>query len=966
MRKSLFVLGAAFALSLSLAGCGGSDGSAGPTGATGAPGAPGAAGPAGPPGPSGSAAVVLTPTTPPAEFAALDLTATVTGVTIASPPVVNFKLATKQGVPVIGFGSTSKSSTAKFASYPNLAFALAKLVPGSGGTPSKWVSYIVTTVETTTTASAPTRPSTDNTGTLVDNKDGSYTYTFYRDITAVKSLVDASTDTATNKKADLGDLTYDANATHRLTIVFSGAAPGTGTNTPNAVQSTPAVNLQRPLDVIYDFVPATGAAPAAAANRKMVANSNCESCHSTLGGLPGQDEASLVFHGGSRNNIEYCMVCHTDQRRFGRTEATYNATTRAFTGSTYVVDGRTVGAAMNFVHKTHVGGVMTRTGYNYGGVLFEQAGYPQDIRNCDKCHDSSNTATPQASLWKTNSNRQACGSCHDGINFDTGVGLTLADKAAGLTVSTGFFGAAHPANSTDGTCLNSACHNAGAGGDPDLVHKPVTPPGFNSLEDAAGSNNANAAWIASNQNRLPTGAIKITHDIKSVTAFLDTSVTPNVKRPRMVFRLLQNGARKDLNPVATAALNPVTGLKEIWDNFMGAPSLYFVWAVPQDGIAQPVDFNATVSSYLRCLWNGSAPVPDPENCVSAGTLTGPDADGYYTGTLTGAIIPDSAVMLTGGIGYSYNVRSTLPLTQTNLAAYPATKSTLTGLTAGMPNAYGGLIVVAPNVQVVASAGCVDASPTPTGVCQNANNQAAASGKFVGRRAIVEDKRCNACHQELGTFTEEAFHGGQRNDGTTCSWCHTPNRASSGWTAEADNMTHAIHAGAKRTVPYTWHSVSATDNFSKIVYPGVLARCEQCHLPGTFDFTASASANAVGLGSDQLDKRQYREVASGSTLSATDISISPYVKPLLPFDFGVRFSFNATTGVTTPGAGTNLVMSPTVTACVACHDSDLARSHMVVNGGSFYEARSTATPKVEQCFICHASGRTAGITEVHAR
>ena len=26
--------------------------------------------------------------------------------------------------------------------------------------------------------------------------------------------------------------------------------------------------------------------------------------------------------------------------------------------------------------------------------------------------------------------------------------------------------------------------------------------------------------------------------------------------------------------------------------------------------------------------------------------------------------------------------------------------------------------------------------------------------YTGRRPIVEDKRCNACHQELGTFTEE--------------------------------------------------------------------------------------------------------------------------------------------------------------------------------------------------------------------
>ena len=75
---------------------------------------------------------------------------------------------------------------------------------------------------------------------------------------------------------------------------------------------------------------------------------------------------------------------------------------------------------------------------------FDLGGYSQDIRNCEKCHDPANAATPQAGLWKTNPNRLACGSCHDGIDFATGVGLTLADKAAGLSVSTGFFGKAHP------------------------------------------------------------------------------------------------------------------------------------------------------------------------------------------------------------------------------------------------------------------------------------------------------------------------------------------------------------------------------------------------------------------------------------------------------------------------------------------------------------------------------------------
>jgi OmcA/MtrC family decaheme c-type cytochrome len=913
--------------------------------------------------------VVLTPTTPATEFAALDLVGTVTSVTIASPPVVNFKLATPQGVPVIGFGSSGKcyprnNTTTPYAAncYPNLAFSLAKLVPGSGGTPSKWVNYIVTTVPTvaaggTVGAVGLSTPSTDNTGTLVDNGDGTYKYTFYRDVPGIKAQVDGITPPAGSNKADLGDLTYDASLTHRLTIQIAGAAPGTGSNNPSGLSTgfPASVNMQNPVNVIYDFVPATGQAPAASANRKMVDNANCESCHSTLGGLPGGDGGSLDFHGGSRNNIEYCVICHTDQRVYGRSEATYDAATRAFSGSTYKVNGRAVGNAPNFLHKIHVAGVMTKTGYDYGGVKFDLGGYSQDIRNCEKCHDPANAATPQAALWKTSPNRLACGSCHDGIDFATGLGLTLADKAAGLSSSTGFFGKAHPDNATDATCQNAGCHGVGSGGDPDLVHFPVTPPNKNNslqvplsteVAGSTGNSNTNAGWIASNASRLPAGAIKVEYEIDTVS--LNAS-----RNPVMKFRLKQNGVVTPLQDFATATPNAVTGQKEIWANYMGGPSVYFVFAVPQDGITAPADFNGTASVYLRSLWNGTS------SGNSLSTLTGPDTAGWYTATITGTTIPTNAVMLTGGLGYSYNARSSLPLTQTNLADYPATASTLTtGLTAGMPNAWGGLIVIAKNTQKVATG-------------------------FTGRRAIVEDARCNKCHQELGTFTEDAFHAGQRNDGTTCSWCHTPNRNSSGWTADTPNMAHAIHGAGKRTQVYTWHSaVTAGDSFGHIVYPGVLARCEQCHLPGTYDFSASGSAAAAGL-TDGVDKRQFRYISG--TIGLTDISKSPYVTAgaVLGLPFSVNAGNNATTGASGQpansvriAADTNLVMSPTVSACVGCHDSPLAISHFEVNGGRFYDPRleqfatgsdtRATTATTEQCMICHSTGRTADIKAVHAK
>ena len=380
----------------------------------------------------------------------------------------------------------------------------------------------------------------------------------------------------------------------------------------------------------------------------------------------------------------------------------------------------------------------------------------------------------------------------------------------------------------------------------------------------------------------------------------------------MVFRIMQNGARKDLN-ANTAA--------EIWDDFMGAPSVYFVFAVPQDGITAPADFNASASVYLKTLWKGTG------TGTAAGTLTGPDADGYYTATLTGVTVPDTATMLTGGLGYSYNVTSALPLTQTNVTGYPVSASPINHVSG---NKVGGLIVVAPNVQKVATG-------------------------YTGRRSIVTEAKCNACHQELGAFTEEAFHGGQRNDATTCSWCHTPNRASSGWSADAASFVHAIHASAKRTVPYNWHSVSADENFSHVGYPGILNQCETCHVAGSYDFSGTAAAATA-------DARLNRTVASG-TLAAS-ISNSPYIT--VGTNYGSGFSFNAGTGVTTAAAGTTLVTSPVATACFACHDSKDAESHYAINGGSIYAPRATALATNETCLVCHGPGRIAAIADSHAK
>ena len=909
-----------------LHGCGGgSDGAAGPAGPA------GPQGPAGPAGPAGQNVVSLSQLTPD-QYAATEFNATITGVTIASPPVVNFKVTDQKGMPIAGLGLATKSATATVPRYQNIAFTLAKLVPGAPGAatntgPSKWVSYIVTTVPTTTAAATASRPTSDSNGSLVDNGDGTYKYTFYRDITQVKTQVAGMTLTGLNVAADLGDLTYDANAVHRLALQISGNVPGTGTNTANEVQVTPAVPLAKPNNAIFDFIPATGKAlaPTDPGQRLVVDKASCNECHGKLGGIPGTE--SVAFHGGSRYDPRFCDTCHTDQRKFGQARVT--STNNVFpAGSTYVADGVTVGDFPVLIHRVHKGDLLVKQGYNYAGVLLNETKFPQDIRNCTKCHDgTAPKVAPQGDNYKNVPSRLACGACHDGINFATGQGVTNAAfnqaQISGTTpVATGHIGGAQ---ADDSKC--ALCHDATS--IQKVYHVAVTPPNpANSLAVTGGNNNTNAAWIASKADNLPAGAISVSYNVSSVSRNAS-------KQPVIVFKMLQNGVAVPFNTFGA-------GKTEIWDNFMGSPSAYFVFSVPQDGVAAPADFNASASGYLRSIWNGTAAG------ASAGTMTGPDANGNYTVTLTGVTIPDNAVNLTGGIGYTYGLKATMPLTQTNLVdnslsdanrkgRFATAAATATDLTAGMPNKVGGLIVIAPDVQKAATGGS-------------------------GRRAIVEDKRCNACHEELGVFTTESFHAGQRNDGTTCSWCHTPNRTSSGWAADSTSFIHAIHAGSKRTKAFTWHASTTTESFANVGYPGILSKCETCHLPGTYDFSASASAAAAG-------NRLYRYVASGTPLSstATDLqkfSASPYITA--GTNYGAGFSFNAATGATTVAADTTLVNSPTAAVCFSCHDGSEALAHMRANGGSIYAPRAAALATSEQCLVCHASGKIADIKAVHAK
>ena len=497
--------------------------------ACGSDGSDGATGPAGPPGPSGPTSVDVG-TIAPEQWENANFKAEVTSVVITGAPVVSFTVTDDKGLPVVGLEKvTSKSDSSTVASYPNVQFALAKLVPSDANNPSEWKSYIVTAVPTTSTAKDangnfniyPGRPTTDNTGTLqaVADQPGSYTYTFWRDVPNIKAQVAAapeqpvSNNYPSSNKADLGDLTFDTSLPHRLVVQISGAAPGTGTNTLDGKQVTAGVNMANPVNAIYDFKPGAAGAPGTAIppdqlTREDVNIASCNVCHE-----------KLAFHGGSaRVETRYCVACHTEQRAYGQNKVTSTSTATAlafpalketktvnsttgiasyrYSPQTAVADGEVAGNFTTMIHKIHQGNWLVKDNYNYADVAFNKKGFSKlggGQRMCSTCHDSNIAST--ANNHKEKPTRVSCGACHDGINWATGGGSTLADKqnAAYPTSALAQSGHEGRAQADDSKCT--------------LCHTPAYVPYDHRLENITKNNPGVLPGLASFRYEIKSSAV---------------------------------------------------------------------------------------------------------------------------------------------------------------------------------------------------------------------------------------------------------------------------------------------------------------------------------------------------------------------------------------------------------------------------------------------------------------------------
>jgi len=841
------------------------------------------------------------------------------------------------GKPIVNFQVTNKATGKGITGLATFSLHVAKLVPASNGTSNYWANYITPGIVLGTGASAITQPSTDpatsyNTDgslkyqgyTVVDKGDGTYTATFGANIT-----------TNTN-------VAYDATLIHRIAVgIRSIAKPGiTATGPINPATNAVNTNFAVPglLGLTYDFTPSSGVIYAnpngGNSARDIVTIAACNQCHYKLGFSGG--------HFASRPDTKICVMCHTSQLRNGE------------------------GEYVTFIHRIHMGeklnegGTFTvptaaNKGIN-GGVTGQNAlitygeqRYPQDIRNCELCHqgvDSVKSTNHFAQVTRKN-----CASCHNALDFAAAKGSTGA-HTGGIQAD-------------DSSC--ALCHKPGGLSDPAVTHLPVVAPdpknsvsiykgapynGVFSTYSAAyqanartapgGANsNTNASYVAAaSLNRLPVGAKAVSFVVYS------TSVDAS-KHPYMKFKFQTQTADSagKLGAKTDVTFNDPAAKKEMMDGFVGSPSVYFAFAVPQDGIAKPVDFNATLSGYLKRIWNGTATAVG--QATGAGTLAKVSGKSYYQVTLTGVTVPSDAVMLTGGLGYTYGVgnaftrvggvsmpfaTTTQPLTQIDLTAYPYTPvvTDVVGI--------GGLSVPADNKWLVAK-------------------------NFTGRRLITDTAKCNACHGRLGV--NPTFHAGQRNDAQTCTFCHNVNKVNSGWGVNIKEAVHAIHAAGKRANKFSWE-ISAGDRYWNVTYPGYLRNCEQCHISGMYDYSNTAYTASNGA---IFDSMLYTTTATGTMPSPINVITTgteadgTYWSTFAAakgagYAFGSGFSFTAnntgSAAVTTAAAATTLVNSPITGACSACHDTKAALAHMSQNGGSHQQPRTAALATTEGCLACHGT------------
>jgi OmcA/MtrC family decaheme c-type cytochrome len=173
--------------------------------------------------------------------------------------------------------------------------------------------------------------------------------------------------------------------------------------------------------------------------REIVSTEKCNVCHGMLGTASASNTLDNAFHGGARNTVEACVVCHDPNRMSSTLMTNGLALNESFQFKRMIHgihgnDART----FPFTHGNAVQGVFNKDGTSAtGGAPLAstvenyaaEVAYPQSPMNCNACHVNDSYKVDRSPLgavvskptgvtdpmqWKVISPKAAtCTACHD-------------------------------------------------------------------------------------------------------------------------------------------------------------------------------------------------------------------------------------------------------------------------------------------------------------------------------------------------------------------------------------------------------------------------------------------------------------------------------------------------------------------------------------------------------------------------
>jgi len=734
----------------------------------------------------------------------------------------------------------------------DLRFNIAKLVPGAFGDPSTWQSYINRASEGAMQASQERDRDGYPLGDLADHGDGSYTYTFATDL-ANADCPPPCEDADGNPL----DVSYAPNLTHRVVIQLSHSV----------IDGLP------PLNAIYTFRPADGAT-SGIASREIVNTESCNECHN-----------QLRVH-RSRVDTRFCVTCHNP--------------------GTWDPNGNTADFKV-MIHKIHRGeDLPSGIPYEIGGHDYSTVAFPQDIRNCTKCHDGADSATPEGDNWRTKLSMQACGSCHDDKSF------AIDGSEWGLNDPAGHSGGIMTDNSN---CIS--CHKTSVFGSVEEAH---TIPG----KAEAKSYQLNIVDVSG--NATPVIQFSVTDPITGTPydiAAGDATTNPVFKASdaglqlQVAWSIFDSAANADFNntasiPATGAGFTPATAptpAQPLRLDVIDAGSL-----ITCDGLTL-IDSD-WICSMAANIYTVTKQSPLPGGAVGTGRVA---LEGHLA-------LPDgSARMAIKSAVRDFVITGTLT-PRRDIVDIDKCNNCHEQL-----SLHGGNRTDEPRLCVMCH------NPSLTDISYNNDFN---SGPCVA--LTYPDNRARPKRTDDGLVTGNILSPLESClDGKTQE------------SADFKRLIHGIHA-AQRDDPATSEVVEGhgfrrqgiqvrRDDFSHVRFPGILQDCDTCHLPGTYVLEDS-------LETPTLSGLQSTTIAA--TPAANDTNSDPIV-------YGDSLNNQAD----------DLRISPTAAACSGCHDSAVAQAHMISPGGAVFgktqgEITNMVEGNFETCAICHGPGRSFDVEVVH--